>query len=96
MAVFLAEHTHQPETCPASRPEIAGKLLELVSPERARQHGIDIQGEAVLTGRHHLYLIVDAPSADQVRSYFAPFGQLGTLSITAASPCRDVVKRGAC
>ena len=54
------------------------------------------RGEAVANGQHRLYLILEAANADVVRSYFAPFGQLGSLTLTASSSCEEVVHRGAC
>jgi hypothetical protein len=96
MALYVAEHTHAAETCPAANPQMAGALLQVVSPTNASKAGIRIFGDAVANGKHHLYLIVDAENESVVRQYFAPFGQLGTLEVTPASHCEDVVNRGKC
>ena len=96
MSVFVAEHTHSGATCPAGNPEMAKGLLAIVSPDNARRRGITIRGEAVLNGQHHLYLIVEASDEKAVRDYFAPFGQFGSLTVSSASPCEDVVRRGVC
>ncbi len=96
MALFVTEHRHGGETCPARDPQLAAGLLQIVNPANAKKHGIAIRAEAVASGQHHLYLIVEASDAEAVRSYFAPFGQLGTLQVTPASPCEEVVHRGAC
>jgi hypothetical protein len=94
MPLFVAEHTHPAEHCPARNPQMAGGLLALI--QNSGKAGIQIHGDAVTTGQHHLYVIAEAPSEEQVRAYFAPFGQMGTLTVTPASHCEDVVARGAC
>jgi hypothetical protein len=96
MTLFVAEHTHPGERCPANNPEMAQGLLQIVNAENARRRGIVIHGDAVANGKHHLFLIVDAPAETAVREYFAPFGQLGTLTVTPASHCEQVVERGHC
>ncbi len=96
MSVFVVEHAHTSQTCPAGNPQLAGGLLQIVAPKNAAKRGVAIRAEAVANGQHHLYLIVEAANADTVRSYFAPFGQFGSLTVTAASPCEEVVHRGAC
>jgi len=96
MAVYLAEHTHPAERCPAKNPPMAQGLLGIVSPDNARRNGITIHGEAVANGKHHLYLIVEGPSEEAVLAYFAPFRGAGSLTVSAASSCEEVVHRGAC
>ena len=75
---------------------MAAGLLQIVSPQNAIQHGVTIHAEAVASGQHHLYLIVDAASAETVRAYLAPFAQVGSLTVTPASLCEEVVHRGEC
>lgn len=96
MALFVAEHEHPGDRCPANDPQMAAGLLQIVNAANAKREGITIHGDAVATGKHHLYLIVDAPSEGAVRKYFAAFGQLGTLTVTPASHCEQVVQRGHC
>jgi len=94
MALFLTEHRHEAERCPAGNPQMAGALLALIG--NAAEGGLKVHAEAVTRGQHHLYVIVEGANADAVRRYFAPFGQLGTLTVTPASRCEEVVDRGAC
>jgi len=94
MALYVAEHTHPAERCPANNPQMAQGLLAII--HGAGKAGIQVHGDAVTTGGHHLYLIVDAPNEKAVRDYFAPFGQMGTLAVSPASHCEEVVARGAC
>jgi hypothetical protein len=96
MSLFVTQHVHSAESCPARNPQMAGGLLQIVNPANAAKAGIKIYGDAVTDGGHHLYLIVDAPNETVVRQYFAPFGQLGTLEIAPASHCEQVVERGHC
>jgi len=94
MPLFVAEHTHPAEQCPAKNPQMAAGLLALI--HGAGKAGITIHGDAVTDHQHHLYVIAEAPSAEAMRRYFAPFGQMGTLSVSPASHCEQVVARGAC
>jgi hypothetical protein len=96
MPRFVVEHTHPAERCPAGNPAVASGLLAIVSPGNAKKQGITIHGEGVANGRHHLYVIVDGPSEEAVRRYFAPFGQMGTLDLLGASACEEVVEHGHC
>ncbi len=96
MALFLVQHKHSAEHCPAKQPEMASMLLQLVSNANASKHGITIQGDAVVDGSHHLVLVLDGPDESTIRSYFAPFGQAGSLDIVPASHCETVVARQGC
>ena len=96
MTLYVTEHTHDGERCPANNPQMAQGLLQIVNAANAQRQGITIHGDAVADGQHHLYLIVEAPNESKVREYFAPFGQLGTLKVTPASHCEQVVGRGHC
>jgi hypothetical protein len=96
MALFVAEHRHAADRCPAKNPQFAPMLLGLVSNENAQKQGITIHGDAVANGAHHLYLIVDGPNEAAVRQYFAPFSMAGTLDVVPASHCEAVVGRGGC
>jgi hypothetical protein len=94
MPLFVTEHTHPADRCPAKDPQMAAGLLAII--QNASKAGIKIQGDAVTNGHHHLYVIAEAPSEEAVRTYFAPFGQMGTLTVSPASHCEEVVSRGAC
>lgn len=96
MALFVAEHRHPADRCPAANPQMAPFLLELLSTESAARAGVTIHGEAVARGEHHLYLILDGKDEAAVRRYLSPFAQAGSLEVRAASRCEEVVARGAC
>jgi hypothetical protein len=96
MALFVAEHRHPADRCPAADPTMAPFLLQVLSNDEAQKHGLRIEGDAVESGKHHLYVIVEAPNEAAVRQYLAPFAQAGSLDVVAAASCEDVVARGAC
>jgi len=96
MPLFIAEHQHANDRCPAGNPQMAPALLQLVSKANAEKQGIRIHGDGVVRGQHHLFLIVDGPSEKAVQEYFAPFGMVGSLKVHPASHCEEVVARGSC
>jgi hypothetical protein len=96
MPLYIAEHEHPSNACPAGNPQAAPGLLALMSNENARKANVKIIADAVGRGQHHLYTIVEAPDEKTVQSYFAPFQHFGSLKITPASHCEEVVARGAC
>lgn len=96
MPLFIVQHQHQPEKCPASTPHMAEMFLNHISREHAWGQGVNIQAEAVINGGHTLYLIADAPDRETVTAYMEPFAQVGSVDIYPASSCESVVKRGVC
>jgi hypothetical protein len=96
MPPFVVKHRHPGDRCPAANPQMAPFLLKLLSNANAKQHGIRIEADAVTRGQHHLFEIVEGPGADAVREYLAPFAQAGSLEVTPASNCEEVIERGAC
>ena len=96
MPLFVAEHEHPADRCPAGNPQMAPFLLQILSNENARKQGLTIRADAVASGRHHLYVVLEGPSESAVRQYLAPFGQAGTLTVLPASHCEEVVARGKC
>lgn len=96
MSLFVVKHQHDAATCPAHDPRVAPMLAQHVSAASARQHGLDLHGEAVIDGGHTLYLIVDSPDQGTVDEFMAPFSQMGTVEVLPASSCEQVVQRAAC
>ena len=94
MALFVAEHRHPADRCPAGNPQMAGALLALIG--NAAKGGLRVHADAVARGQHHLFLIVEGETIEAVQTYFAPFGQFGTFTVTPASHCEEVVLRGTC
>jgi hypothetical protein len=96
MSLFVVEHQHPHDMCPAGNPQMAPMLLMHLSEENAAQHGITIHGEGVIDGAHTLVLILDAPDLSTVENYMAPFAMAGTVEVKPANKCEVVVARAAC
>jgi DMSO/TMAO reductase YedYZ molybdopterin-dependent catalytic subunit len=96
MALFVVRHQHPAERCPAQDPYVGAMLLNHLSRPNVRQHGVEIQGEAVVQGEHTLYMIVEAGDEGGVREFMRPFEMAGSLDIYPASTCARVVASGGC
>jgi DMSO/TMAO reductase YedYZ molybdopterin-dependent catalytic subunit len=71
-------------------------LLNYLSRPNVSQHGVRIQGEAVVDGEHTAYFIVEAADESRVREFMQPFQMAGSLDIYPASTCARVVASGGC
>ncbi len=96
MPLFIIRHQHDAERCPAKDPFAGSSLLNHISRANARQQGIHIQGEAVVGGEHSLFLIVEAPDGDRLRSFIHPLEVAGKVNVFPASTCAKVVASGGC
>lgn len=96
MALFVVRHQHPSEHCPARDPYTGAMLLNHLSRSNLRQHGIEVQGEAVVQDEHTLYLIMEAADEGCLRDFLQPFKMAGSLDIYAASTCARVVASGGC
>ena len=91
MALFIVRHQHAAERCPAADPQMGAMLLNHLSRSNVRQHGVEIQGEAVVQGEHTLYLIAKAHDESGLREFMraVPDGwQFGDLLGLDLHPCR--------
>jgi hypothetical protein len=86
----------RPERCPALDPYLGAGLLNYLSRPNVRQHGIRIQGEAIVQGEHTLYIIAEADDEQQLREFMRPFLQAGSIDVYPASTCARVVASGGC
>jgi len=96
MSLFFVQHQHDPQACPARDPEQGKRLMNHLSPENARSHGIRLLADAVLDGKHTFNLILEADDMQQVSQFLQPFQQAGSLEIHPASHCEKVVNREGC
>jgi hypothetical protein len=96
MALFVARHQHEAETCPAKDPAMGKMLLDHLGSESARKRGITIHGEAVLDGQHTLYLIAEADDRAGLEAFLQPFAMAGSVEVWPASHCAAIVERGGC
>jgi hypothetical protein len=84
MPLFVAEHSHAPEKCPAADPQMGNMLLGHLSSANAANYDVT------------LYIILEAPDRERVMQFMAPFAQAGIVEVHGASPCEAVVGRGGC
>ena len=96
MSLFVVEHQHAAETCPAGDAQMAPMLLQILSEANASQQGITIHGQAVVDGAHRLILVLDAPDSETVDTFMAPFAMAGSVKVEAANKCEVVVARASC
>ena len=96
MPLFVVQHEHAAESCPAGHPEMGPMLLKHISPANAATFGVKVQAEAVVDGAHIFYLIVEADDEEKVEKFMAPFSQAGSVEISPASYCEQVVQRKLC
>src|SRR5262245_55664641 len=96
MALFVVRHQHAPDRCPAQDPAMGASLLNYLSRPNVRQHGVKIQGEAVVQGQHTLFLIAEAGDEAHLRAFMQPFEMAGTVDIYPASTCARVIAAGGC
>ena len=96
MSLFVVQHKHSAETCPAGHPQMGPMLVQHVSAANASKFGVTVRGDAVVDGQHTFVLIVDADSESNVKEFMAPFYQAGSVEIMPASSCEQVVERAVC
>jgi uncharacterized protein with GYD domain len=96
MPLFVVQHKHSAETCPAGHPEMGPMLVQHVSPEHASKFGVNVRSDAVIDGQHTFVLIVEAAGKDIVKDFMTPFYQAGSVEILPASSCEQVVERAKC
>ncbi len=96
MSLFVVQHKHSAETCPAGHPEMGPMLVQHVSQQNASSFGITMHGDAVVDGEHTFYLILEADAENKVKQFMAPFYQAGSVEIWPASSCEQVVERATC
>lgn len=96
MSLYFVQHQHSPETCPAGHPEMGPMLVKHVSPQNAKAFGVDVKADVVLDGQHTFTLILEADSEDKIKDFMAPFYQAGSVEISPASSCEQVVDRAQC
>jgi hypothetical protein len=61
MKVFVVQHHHDAERCPAKDPQMAQMLLKHLSASNAKNCGLTIQAEAAIDNAHTLYMIIGGP-----------------------------------
>ena len=93
--MFVAQHRHPPDQCPASRGS-GPLLLSRVSAAAAARYGVIIEAEALIDGEHLLLLVVQAASREAVERFLAFLPGPGCLRILPACSAEEAVQRGGC
>ena len=95
IALFVAQHRHSPEDCPArhGRGEL---LLSHISTATAARYGITIEAEAFIGAQHVLLLVVEAASREAVERFLAVLPGPGDLTVLPACTAEEAVERGNC
>ena len=96
MSLYFIQHPYSEERCPAKDPLMGNQLVAHVNPVNARNHGVELHGDAVLDNQHTFVLIVEAEDIDNVEQFMGPFKQAGEVRIWPASTCETVVDRASC
>jgi DMSO/TMAO reductase YedYZ molybdopterin-dependent catalytic subunit len=94
--LFVVRHWHAAHRCPAADPDAGAILLNHLSRAVARNHGIEIRAEAVVRERHSLFFIVAAADEARVREFMKPFARAGSVEVSRAATCAQVVATGGC
>ena len=95
IALFVAQHRHPPDQCPAS-PGSGPLLLSRVSAATAAHYGVTIEAEALIDGEHLLLLVVQAASREAVERFLAFLPGPGCLRVLPACGAEEAVQRGGC
>ena len=95
IALFVAQHRHPPDRCPASL-DSGPLLLSRVSAATAARYGVTIEAEALIDGEHLLLLVVRAASQEAVERFLAFLPGPGYLQVLPACSAEEAVKRGGC
>jgi len=95
IGLFVAQHRHFPEACPAL-PESGDRLLSHVSAATAARYGVTIEAEALIGAEHVLLLVVEAASQEAVERFLAALPCAGDLIVRPAFTAEEAVARGGC
>ena len=95
IALFVVQHSHPPDQCPAS-PGSRPLLLSRVSAGAAARYGVTIEAEALIDGEHLLLLVMQAASQDAVERFLAFLPGPGCLRVLPACSAEEAVQRGGC
>jgi hypothetical protein len=88
MSLFVVQHHHEADRCPARDPRMAQMLLKHLSPQNSESYGRTICAEAVVNNAHTLFMIVDEPDRESVNRFIQPFARLERLRSFPHRPAR--------
>lgn len=92
MALFLVEHIHTDETCPARSTEGVKMMGDLVlGHEHARRTGVRFLTDYMVKGKHRLMLFIEADSLLNAENYAKPFRMVGSTNVYPLTKCEEVI-----
>src|SRR5919108_4716417 len=94
MALFIVRHQHEADRCPATDPYMGAEILNYLRRPNVRRQGIEIQGEAIVSGEHTLYMILESRDEARVHEFMRPFALAGSVDVYPASTCERAVASG--
>ncbi len=92
MPMYLVEHTHPAETCPAKNVAAVQQLSAHVSDENAAKFGVKILADFVREVDHTVILVLEADSPEKVTNFALPFLQAGPITVKAGETCEQVAR----
>jgi hypothetical protein len=95
IALYVIQHRHSPDQCPASSAS-GPLLLSRVSATAAARYGVTIEAEALIEGEHVLLLVVQAAGQEAVERFLAFLPGPGCLRVLPACSAEEAVQRGGC
>ena len=93
MPMYLVEHTHPAETCPARDPNMVRQLESHVSDANAEKYGVKILADFVREVEHTTLLVLEADSPEKVTNFALPFLMAGPITIKTGETCAQVARR---
>jgi hypothetical protein len=76
--LFIAIHTHTPESCPLVDVQ---PILQLADEEHIKRTGVRVLGSYSAPPEHTLFFVLEADDYSQIVRYFQPMMMIGTPRI---------------
>ena len=94
MGLFIVEHAHTDETCPANGMEGVKMMGDLVlGKQHAERTGTKLLDDYHVRGQHRLLLLVEAGSRQNVEDYARPFQIVGNTQVLELDRCATVMQQ---
>ncbi len=93
MGLYLVEHKHTAETCPAKNPDMVRALAGHMTDANAAKFGVKILADWVNEPEHTVILVLEAASPENAAKFALPFLNVGSITIRAGSTCAETAKQ---
>ena len=93
MPLYLVQHSHTAETCPAKNPEMVRQLSSHMTQANADKYGVKILADFVYEPEHTVTLVLEANSPDKATNFALPFLNVGSLTIRAGVTCDQMARQ---